>query len=392
MSQHEVDLWLRHHLFDEVPIGICVIDRDFKIVRANRWFRERYADPIGCLCYRVYKDQSRPCEQCGALRTFEDGKVRQREERGPVEGDRPRWYHVENIPIVRKDGTIPYVVEMSTDISHLKELEHQKLEAERLAAVGQTVAGLAHGIKNIIMGLEGGMYVVNSGLKRNDTERLLSGWQMLEEEITRISSFAKEFLDFAKGRQPQVEVIDPNQVAEQVIDLFKERAAASGVDLEGDLDPRIEPAPFEKEGLHVCLTNLVSNAIDACEMSETGGTMVVVRSLEEDGAVVFEVSDNGGGMDYEVQRRVFTNFFSTKAAGRGTGLGLLTTRKIVQQHGGEVWFDSVEGKGSVFRLEFPRSRLPRPGADTEDQPEQKRSEKEARDGESTGQEDTGGRG
>jgi len=389
MSQHEVDHWLKHHLFDEVPIGICVIDRTFTIIRANSHFKELYGDRVGCLCYRVYKNRSLPCEECGALETFADGQVHQREEQGPAEGNLPRWYYVENIPIFRPDGAIPYVVEMSTDISHLKDLEQQKLEAERLAAVGQTVAGLAHGIKNIIMGLEGGMYVVNSGLKRNDTERLLSGWQMLEEEITRISSFAKEFLDFARGREPQVEVIDPNQVAEQVIELFRDRAASSGIDLEGDLDQRIEPAPFERDGLHVCLTNLVSNAIDACEMSETVGTKVVVRSHEEDEAIVFEVSDDGGGMDYEVQRRVFTNFFSTKAAGRGTGLGLLTTRKIVQQHGGSVWFDSVEGKGSVFRLEFPRSRLPaaeEPGRDTE------RTEKEASDGQSTGQTSAGGGG
>ena len=74
---------------------------------------------------------------------------------------------------------------------------------------------------------------------------------------------------------------------------------------------------------------------------------------------MFEVSDNGAGMDYEVKKRVFTKFFSTKGSDRGTGLGLLTTRKIVQEHGGKVSFESTEGEGSTFRLEFPRCRLPR---------------------------------
>jgi PAS domain S-box-containing protein len=355
-----VRAWILYQLFDEVPIAISVIDREFRIVEANRLFVETYGEAAGKLCYGVFKGRHEPCRECGALKTFEDGEIRRREERGPDHDGRPSWYVVDDVPIALPDGSIPYVVEMSTDITHIKQLEKEKLEAERLATVGQTVAGLAHGIKNIIMGLEGGMYVVNSGLKRNDTERLISGWRMLEEEIARISAFAKEFLDFARGREPVVETLDPNEIAAQVVDLFKDKARQGGIEVEADLDPSIEPGPFEREGLHLCLTNLVSNAIDACEMSERQGSRVVIRSREEESTVRFEVSDDGCGMDYDVKRRVFTNFFSTKAAGRGTGLGLLMTRKIVQQHGGNVWFDSVEGKGSVFTLEFPRERLPEP--------------------------------
>jgi PAS domain S-box-containing protein len=385
ISSPDVREWIQEQLFDEVPVAICVIDREFNIVRSNRRFEEMYGETAGRPCYEVYKGRSGPCVNCGALRTFEDGQMRRREERGQQDADRPRWYVVDDVPIVAPDGSIPYVVEMSTDISHVKELEQQKLEAERLAAVGQTVAGLAHGIKNIIMGLEGGMYVVNSGLQRNDTDRLLTGWKMLQEEITRISSFAKEFLDFAKGRQPHVEVIDPNDVARQVTELFLDRGRASGIELVADLDEGIQPAAFERDGLHLCLTNLVSNAIDACEMSERRGTHVIIRSLEEDGEITFEVLDDGCGMDYDVKRKVFTNFFSTKASGKGTGLGLLATRKVVQQHGGSVWFDSVEGRGSVFRLEFPRSRLPEPVAvDQEEQGSGELPEKEATHGESPG--------
>lgn len=360
MSHPEVRSWIREKLFDEVPIAVCVIGRDFRIVESNRLFDETYGASEGKLCYEVYKGRSEPCVNCGAKETFADGQVRRREEKGPEGDGRPTWYVVDDIPIVAEDGSIPFVVEMSTDISQLKQLEREKLEAERLATVGQTVAGLAHGIKNIIMGLEGGMYVVNSGMQRNDTGRLISGWKMLEEEIARISSFAKEFLDFARGRTPVVETIDPNEVARSVVQLFRDRAAQSGIELDDDLDESIPPAPFEREGLHLCLSNLVSNAIDACEMSERHGTKVVLISREDEGAIVFEVTDDGCGMDYEVKRKVFTNFFSTKAAGKGTGLGLLMTRKIVQQHGGNVWFDSVEGKGSVFYLEFPRERLPQP--------------------------------
>jgi signal transduction histidine kinase len=95
----------------------------------------------------------------------------------------------------------------------------------------------------------------------------------------------------------------------------------------------------------------------------------VLSTEDRDGTLVFEVADDGVGMDYEIRKKIFSNFFSTKATGKGTGLGLLTTRKIVQEHGGKVSFDSTEGAGSVFRLEFPRDRLPQPagGQETKDQ-------------------------
>jgi PAS domain S-box-containing protein len=350
--------WISQELFDNVPLAICVIDPQFRIVEANRRFSELYGEWRGRFCYDVYKDRNEKCARCGAARTFRDGKTRQREEEGIDREGNATHYVVNIVPVVRDDGEIPYVIEMSRDIAELKTLQRQKLEAERLAAVGQTVAGLAHGIKNLIMGLEGGMYVVNSGLRSGNEERLLQGWRMLEEDIGRISAFVKEFLEFAKGREPQAQMIKPNDVARTVVERFRERASRSGVDLGLDLE-EIAEAPMDPEGLHTCLTNLVLNAIDACVMSTKETCRVVLSSHERDGVLTFEVADDGCGMDYDIKQRVFTNFFSTKASGKGTGLGLLTTRKIVQEHGGKVSFESTEGEGSVFRLQFPRDSLPK---------------------------------
>jgi len=351
--------WLTDELFDRIPVAICVIDREFGVVDANARFTELYGEWIGHRCHQVYKDRNERCVKCGAAKTFEDGKTREREEEGVDRFGRDTHYLVDIVPVVREDGSIPYIIEMSTDITELKKLQREKIEAERLAAVGQTVAGLAHGIKNLIMGLEGGMYVVNSGLRSDNEERVLQGWRMLEEDITRISAFVKEFLEFAKGRQPRVQMIQPNDVARTVVDHYRERAARSGVELVLDLG-ELGEAPMDGEGLHTCLTNLVLNAIDACVMSTQEGCHVTMSTREKDGVLTFEVADDGCGMDYDIKQKVFTNFFSTKASGKGTGLGLLTTRKIVQEHGGQVSFESSEGEGSVFRLQFPRQNLPRP--------------------------------
>jgi len=353
------DRWIREELFHHLPMPICVVDQQFRIAEANERFTELYGEWRGRFCYEVYKGRKEKCARCGAAKTFRDGKTRQREEQGVDRQGNPTDYVVNIVPVVRDNGEVPYVIEMSRDIAELKTLQRQKLEAERLAAVGQTVAGLAHGIKNLIMGLEGGMYVVNSGLRSGNEERLLRGWRMLEEDIGRISAFVKEFLEFAKGRQPRASMIQPNDVARKVVGRYRERAARSGVELRLDLE-ELGEAPMDEEGLHTCLTNLVLNAIDACVMSTKEARHVVLSSRERNGVLIFEVTDDGCGMDYDIKQRVFTNFFSTKASGKGTGLGLLTTRKIVQEHGGEVSFESVEGEGSVFRLRFPRDNLPKP--------------------------------
>jgi histidine kinase len=249
---------------------------------------------------------------------------------------------------------------IALDLRRTKELEREKLTAERLAAVGQTVAGLAHGIKNVLMGLEGGMYAFQSGMEKGDERRMLQGWQMLEGNIERITVFVKEFLEFARGRTPSVRLMDPNSVAAKVVDLFKDKAEMSGIHLSFEPQEGLSPAFMDEEGIHTCLVNLVSNALDACETSDKPAPRAVLRTREQDGTLVLEVADNGTGIDYEIRKKVFTTFFSTKGSGKGTGLGLLTTRKIVQQHGGRVSFESTAGEGSVFRLEFPRDRLPRP--------------------------------
>ena len=236
MACSEINYWLQTKLFDEVPVSICIIDRDFRIVEANRCFGETYGQWQGRACYAVYKGRDSRCEHCAAWSTFADGRVRAREEQGTARNGEPVYYYlVHMVPIRRSGGEIPYVIEMSTDITPIKLLEQEKREAERLAAVGETVAGIAHGIKNVLMALEGGMYGVTTGLEQGDDERVAQGWRMLQENVTRISSFVKEFLDFARGRAAEVTLVDPNELAMKVADEFREKAAMAGIELRTDL-------------------------------------------------------------------------------------------------------------------------------------------------------------
>jgi len=205
--------WIHNRLFDQVPISISVINREFKIVDANPEFEKNYGEWENRFCFEVLKNRTARCSDCAAALSFDDGETRVSEEEGYSRSGEPFYYLCHMFPLIRKNGEIPYIIEMSTNITATKKLEKEKLEAERLAAVGQTVAGLAHGIKNVLMGLEGGVYVFRSGLEKEDQVRMIKGWQMLEENIARISTFVKEFLNFAKGRVPKVKPVLPNQIA-----------------------------------------------------------------------------------------------------------------------------------------------------------------------------------
>jgi len=242
------------------------------------------------------------------------------------------------------------------DLSRIKQLEKDKLEAERLAAVGQTVAGLAHSVKNILMGLEGGMYMVRTGLNKGNRQRVSEGWEVLEKYFEKTTAMVKDFLSFSKGRLPDFKIVHPNDLAIAMVDLYGETAKKIGINLKTDLGKRVKPAPLDPDGIHTCLTNLVSNAIDACQMSTRKKCQVTIKTRENEGKLIFEVIDTGCGIDYETKQKVFTSFFTTKG-GEGTGLGLLTTRKIVCEHGGKIDMQTVEGKGTTFRMEFPLDRL-----------------------------------
>ncbi len=242
----------------------------------------------------------------------------------------------------------------------VEEKTRQLIEAERLAAVGQTVAGLAHAIKNITGGLTGGIFVLEKGIALDNKKYLQQGREMVEGNVAKIKSMAMDLLNFAKEREPDYQLCDPNKPAREVFDLMAPRAREYGIALDMDLDKDLPHFWFDPEGIHRCLMNLVTNAIDACvEVGcSTRKVEVVLRSFKPKGwAVEYQVVDNGCGMDEETKDKVFQSFFSTKGS-RGTGLGLMITKKIVDEHGGLIEVESQKSTGSKFSIKLPEREGP----------------------------------
>ncbi len=229
------------------------------------------------------------------------------------------------------------------------------LETERLAAIGQTVGGLAHAIKNIAGGLTGGAFVLEKGIDLHNEKYLHEGWDMVKGNLARIKGMALDLLSYTKERDPDYQLLDPNSLAQEIADLMLPRARENDVSLEVESDESLLQVWLDPEGIHRCLLNLVTNAIDACiniDITQRQGR-VLLRTLKTEGwAVEFQVVDNGCGMDEETKEKIFRRFFSTKGS-RGTGLGLMITKKIIDEHEGAIEFDSEKGKGTRFVIRLP---------------------------------------
>ena len=257
--------------------------------------------------------------------------------------------------ILRGNGGTVGSVGFFHDLRQVKKLERELIRSERQAAIGQTMTSIAHYIKNILNGLQGGIYVVNAALEKNDMDRFKAGWEMLQRNTDRITTLVKDLLDYSRPREPEYRLDSVNEIIQEVVNLIEPKAREYEIKLSRDLDPQLVPVSLDHRDIHNAILNLVSNALDACiSGSQKTEPEVIISTAQKNGSVLIKVSDNGVGMDEEVKKKLFTSFFSTKG-GKGTGLGLLATQKIIQEHQGTIAAQSEQGKGSIFIIELPKA-------------------------------------
>jgi signal transduction histidine kinase len=236
-----------------------------------------------------------------------------------------------------------------------EEKSRQLLEVENLAAVGRAASELAHTIKNIAGALKGGIYVMQRGIEDDNRDYLMRGWGMVEGNIDKIKNLAMDLLDFGKSGNLTFRPDTPLRPVNEALGLLRHRAAESNIALKVNAASDWTPLPIDSESLYRCLINLIQNAIEsfAEESARQEGREILVEALPSaEGGVIYKVCDNGPGMDTETQKQIFKGFFSTKGT-RGTGIGLMMTKRIVERHGGRIQLTSGRGTGTCFTIRLP---------------------------------------
>jgi signal transduction histidine kinase len=227
----------------------------------------------------------------------------------------------------------------------------QGLQAERLAAIGETTAALSHSIKNILQALRGGADVVEMGLRASNLPQVQKGWRIADRNLERILALTTNLLAFSKPREPKLEPINPRVLIEDCVELVAVGANEKGVMVVADVEQDMPPIPIDSDGMHQVLMNLLSNALDAVEPT-MGLIRVVCRYAPDERAAIIEVIDNGRGVAPTMMKHMFELFHSTKG-NRGTGLGLAVAKKIVDEHDGVITVSSTEGQGTTFTIRLP---------------------------------------
>jgi signal transduction histidine kinase len=345
-------------LFEEVPCYISIQDRALSIVDANRLHRETFGVGYGRKCYEVYKHRPKECMPCTVRQTFEDGQPRNHEEVVASQSGEPINVLVHTAPLRDSNGEINKVIEMSTNITQLRLLQ------DKLTSVGLLIGTISHGIKGLLNSLDGGIYLINSGLKRDDRERVDKGWDIALRNIRRIRTMVMDILYYAKDREPDFEEVAFGQFIGEICTNMQERADKLDVTLSTEVGD-VGTVEIDPQMIRSLMINLLENSLDACRIdSQDKDYQIGVRLEGNADKVELTIEDNGIGMDRETCEKAFSLFFSSKGAG-GTGLGLFISHKIALAHGGRIEVDSEEGQGSRFLIELPRRR-PEPAEATEE--------------------------
>lgn len=335
-------------LFEEVPCYISIQDEDLRIVDANRLHREAFGTAFGSYCFDVYKHRDKECQPCLVRQTFKDGQIRMHEEVVTNQNDEPMNVLVCTAPVRNADGQIERVIEMSTDITQIRQLQ------DKLTSVGLLIGSISHGIKGLLNGLDGGIYLVNSGLKKNDQGRITQGWEIALRNVERIRSMVMDILYYAKDREPDFQPVDVTEFLSDICGMFKDKADKLDITFEYALAPDVGQFEADRQAVRSLFVNLIENSMDACRIdTQKDKHWIKVNATGEPEQVVCTISDNGIGMDRETREKAFSLFFSSKGAG-GTGLGLFISNKIARAHGGRLSIESADGHGSTFTVTMPR--------------------------------------
>lgn len=238
---------------------------------------------------------------------------------------------------------------------NLENLVREKTELQNhLSSLGLMISSISHSIKGLLTGLDAGMYKLNTGVARHDRERIEKGLGVVKITVKRIRKMILNIIYYAKERDLQWNQVDLLSFVDEVSTVIESIMKSNNIEFVKDFDSNLGKCELDDEHLHSALINILENAVDACAKDQSKEEHRIVFNAKQDkGHVIFEILDNGIGMDSATLDKIFTPFFSSKGD-KGTGLGLFISNKVVEQHGGQINVKSALSQGSRFSVRIPK--------------------------------------
>ncbi len=340
-------------LFDSMPAALYIVNRDYRLIAVNMSCAQRTGKPpkklVRTKCYRALYRRSQPCPGCRIGETFSNGESTLRSERRAVGVEATEW-EISTFPIIDEGGEISQAILLEQEVTEKRRLEGIVAQSEKLAAIGQLAAGVAHEINNPLTAILANAQILQRELPADDDLQELI--QLIARAGARASQVVRNLLDFARKEQYHLDATDVNETIRRSLALVQHELVNRELRVSFQPDDSLPTILASQDHLLSVWLNLLMNAIDAVSASQ-GEIRITTRKVKDHIQVV--ISDNGAGIPAESLANIFEPFYTTKAPGRGTGLGLSVCHRIIKQHGGHIEVESQVGRGTQFTVALPVS-------------------------------------
>ena len=344
-------------LFDNLPTSIYIVDEHYSVIAVNMSRVNRLGDKpnqfVGRLCYEKFYQRNSPCPDCRVAETFISGQDTSRVKREELETGQYQEWEINTFPIYNDHQKPVQTIITEYDVTEKHLLEADLIQSEKLAAIGQLAAGVAHEIYNPLTAI-----IVNSQLIRRMlptvNEDLFESLDLIENAGVRASQVIRGLLGAARKEEMESSPVDLNHSIESALALLNHEINKRPVVIEKNFQANMPLLTGNQDHLQGVWINLIMNALDAIESNE-GTIQITTRLL--DAAFEVTIYDNGKGIPKNKLSRIFEPYFTTKGPGQGTGLGLSVCFRVVKQHGGTIQVESKPDKGTKFIVLLPLTSL-----------------------------------
>jgi two-component system, NtrC family, sensor kinase len=341
---------------DAISPALCIVDRTGAIRRANRAFADLVNAPPASLIGRPWQAFIPPEWSADLQRALDQQGVGREVELRTGE----RTYAVTAVPISSTDHSA--VILLFDDQTERRRLQDQLIQSEKMSAIGQLIAGIAHDLNNPLASVVGFADFLTE--VPNVPSSIREPLAVVRDEAERASSIVRNLLGFARKQDHQRRPTALKPLLDGTFVLLRNQLMAQRVEAQIEIEPDLPMPDVDPNQIQQVFVNLINNAAQAIASTGRPGNILVRARRWLDG-VAIEIIDDGPGMSEALAAQVFEPFFTTKAEGEGTGLGLSISQGIVKEHGGRIMLSSEEGRGSTFTVQLPLStRAATPPPDT----------------------------